>query len=1068
MIGEAPLRSPRSSSADANRALAAWDRPRVQTIRALSSRALYGLCCSVLLFFLPLTAHAQETGQVTGMVTNAATGDPLEGAQVVVRGTEIGGLTGSDGQYSLRGVPTGDQTVSVRLIGYTQAQRSVSVQAGQTVTLNFRLERQALNMDEIVVTGTPGERQRRSLGNALGSIDADELNEVSAKPNTQNLLSNASPGVNVDFASGKVGAASNIRIRGASSIALSSSPLIYIDGIRATGADPYLGGGAGEVGVSQEAGPTRLNDLNPDDIERVEIVKGPSAATLYGSEASNGVINIITKDGQEGATQLRVTASGGINKLPTAAEDFFPNAYFRCQGFGECEPGEVVEFNVLRHDKEVRGENPFRWGPSQNYSGRLSGGSEDVRYYFSGAFGRDDGIRTENWERKLNGRSNLNWAPAGDLGIQFRLGVVDSRLRSPGANQSWMVAVNWACPAPGCERNSGSPWAMDGPFRGYLAYLPEVLSDSVFGFMDVLRTTGSVQMTHNPTDWLDQRLTVGGDLIASENSLLFHRHSIGSQAPQGLKQIQTQNEAHITLDYSATGQASVSENLNFSTSAGLQYNYDERGWSFSGGERFTVRGLSTVSAGAEKSAEEGFVANKSMGVYVQEEIAWEDRFFLTGAVRGDDNSAFGTNFDFVVYPKVSASWVLSDEPFLQGADWINNLKVRSAWGRSGQQPDAFAAVRRWRPVAGPGATGALVPDNIGNPDLKPEIGEEWETGFDASFLNERLGVEFTYYDQRRNDAMLKVPVKPSRGFPGTQLQNIGQISNQGVEFSVNGRPVQEDDVSLDLLLNLDVRDNEIESMGGLPPQKLEGDNPTTGFARQFYVEGLPLGAIFLKKVVSADIEGSGADGRAVNVMCEGGPLIPGTDNFSRGGGEPVPCSEAPEIFRGTPLPTVNSSGSATINLFDRWRLYAQLEHRSGVTMINGDIAGSHLFFRNSKAINEREDPILLGLETMGQDGINQAGLMDADFLSLRQVSATYDLPSDVAGLLGADRGRVTLAGRNLWMIWQATDEIFGRPVRKPDLRQTAETDSDPGGLSAYYQGRYPTLHNYTLRINLAF
>mgnify|MGYP006284556679 CR=1 FL=1 len=1025
------------------------------------------LAVLLLAFTVPDSATAQQTGAVSGQVTAAGTGEPLSGAQVVVVGTQVGGLTDADGQYRLEQVPTGQQSVRVQLIGYSRSTKAVDVAAGQAATVNFRLHEEALQMDQIVVTGTPGEEQMRSLGNTIGTIDAEQLNEVSAEPSAQNLLSGSSPGVNVDLSSGKIGSSANIRIRGAGSIALNSSPVIYIDGVRVTGAGPAEGGGGG-VGVSDVNPPTRLNDLNPQNIERIEVIKGPSAATLYGSEASNGVINIITKEGQTGDATLRVQVSGGFNKLPSAAADFFPNSYFRCQGVGDCQAGEVVEFNVLRHDQQVYGNDWFQWGPSQSYDASLSGGSEEIRYFFSGGFTRDEGVLPTNWKRKLNARANLNWAPTGDLGVQFRMGAVDSRMRSPGANQSWMVAINWACPAPGCEANSGSPWAMDGPFRGYLAYLPETLQNNVFGYQDVLRTTGSVQLTYNPTEWMDHRLTVGGDLVDTKGESLFLLHEIGSQAPGGFKGVQNQSEQHVTVDYSATARASVTEDLSLATSAGLQYISDQRDWAYAEGDQFSVRGLSTVSAGAQKDAAEGYVANKSLGVYVQEKISWQNRFFLTGAVRGDDNSAFGEQFDFVVFPKLSASWVVSEEPFMEGQEWLNNLKLRAAWGESGQQPDAFAAVRRWIPVAGPGGSGALAPENVGNPELKPEVGREWETGFDASFMNQRLAVQFTYYSQDRRDAILQVPVRPSSGFPGTQLQNIGSVHNEGIELSLNGRPIQGDEVSLDMGVNLNTMNNTIESMGGLPPQTLENYNPTTGFAHQYYVEGQPLGAIFLKKVVSADIQGSGASAQAVNAMCESGPIIPGTSNFSRGGGSPVPCDEAPAIYRGTPVPSLNASGTATLRLFDRLRVFGQLDYRGGATMINGDIAGSHLFFRNSRAINERTNAKLLALEAMGQDGINQSGLMDADYLRLRTLSASYNFPADMSQLIGADQVRLTLAGQNLWTPWQATEEIFGRPMRKPGVRTTAASASDPGGLTAYTQGRWPALHRFTARIDLSF
>lgn len=1033
-------------------------------VRAVGTAALFALAGAA----HPGLAHAQATGAVTGRVVEAGTRQPLAGAQLVVVGTQIGGLTDQDGQYRLEQVPVGKQRVRVRLIGYSRSTKSVNVAEGQVATLNFSLQEQALKLDELVVTGTAGGQTKRSLGHDVAQVNTEQLSEVSANPSVQNMLGGATPGVNLDFASGTVNAGTNIRIRGASSLSLNSNPVIYIDGIRVSNETVSKGGGHFDVGVSETTPPSRLNDLNPQNIESIEVIKGPAAATLYGTQASNGVINIITKSGQEGAPRFNVEVSGGFNKLPEPAPEMFPTNYFRCQGSGDCQPGEIVPVNVLRHDKRVLGKDWFQWGPSQNYSASVSGGGEGVRYYFSGSWGREEGVLPYNWQNKLNGRANMNWAPTGDLGVQLSMGFVDSRLRSWAPNQPITVAINWSCPAPGCERNTGNPAALDGPMRGYLAYLPDILQNKVFGWQEVRRPTASLQLTWNPVGWLDQRLNVGGDFVETINSELYKPHERGSQNPGGEKEIQQQSERNITVDYAATGEVSPTDGLTFSTSTGLQFIKEEQEWVWALGDQFSVPSLETIPAGATITADEGFVANKTFGVYVQEQISWQNRLFLTGAVRADDNSAFGENFDFVVYPKISGSWVLSEESFMEDIGWLNEFKLRGAWGQSGQQPKAFAAVRRWRPVPGPGETGALVRENIGNPELQPETGSEIEVGFDAALFNQRLSLTFNAFRQERNDAIVEVPVKPSRGFPGIQLRNIGSTLNKGIELSVQGRAIERDNVSLDLQGSFFANDSEITEMGGFGPFKIQGENPTTGFSNQFFVEDMPLAGFYLKRVLSAEIVGEGSNARATNIMCEGGEIIPGTENLSRGGGGPVPCDEAPAIFRGTPMLSRSATGSFTLSLFNRFRVYAQVDYEGGVTMVNGDIAGAHLFFRNTKAILERDDPKLLAYEALGREGINQAGLINADFAKLRRLSVRYRFPEHIGQLVGADESSFSISMRNLWTIWQGTDEKFGREVIDPEMRHTRPNAADPGGLSGYVQGRLPNTEIFTASLNLTF
>jgi TonB-linked SusC/RagA family outer membrane protein len=1023
-----------------------------------------------LLLALPAQVGAQQTGTIRGRVIDASSMRPLVGAQVTIPATGRGSLTNSAGEFLIPGVPTGAQTVRVQMLGYAAQQQPVTIASGETAQVQFQLEQQAVALDELVVTGTPGAQLARSLGNTVAKVNAAELTAVAPPANIESMLSGGVPGMSVAVSGGEVGSGANIRIRGASSVSLSSQPLLYVDGVRVNNNNADLGGGIGSVGGDSRNPPSRLNDINPDDIESIEVIKGPAASTLYGTEASNGVINIITKKGAVGKPTFNLTVKQGANWYPDP-ESFFPTTAFRCRGTsGTCTPGEVVDFNVLREDRIRNGTEVFQTGRPQSYGANVSGGSEGLRYYFSLDWDRDEGVVDYNWQNKLSGRANLNWTPREDLSLQFGLGSVRSNLRSASAIQPITTAIYWSCPAPGCEAGSKLPNAVDGIYRGYIAYLPEVLRDKVFGYQNVSRNTFNLSTTHTPREWFTHRLVLGADFTDGNNSELY-RHlegGVGHFRPEGQKDTQRQTTEYFSADYSLTATVEPMAGLSLATSGGVQYYEKSNEWIWSMGRIFAVPALETVSAGALKSTEEDFLENKTFGAFVQEQISWQNRLFLTAAVRGDDNSAFGQNFDFVVYPKLSASWVVSEEPFMGGLGWLNSLRLRGAWGQAGQQPDIFAALRLYQPTAGPGGAGMVTPLNLGNPDIKPEVGEEIEVGFDAGVLDDRLGIEFTYYNQARKDALVRVPVKPSTGFPGFQFANIGEITNQGFELALRGSAYQTDNVGLELEAAFSTNENELVSMGGLPPQQLQEVNYTTGWARQRYVEGFPLGAIFLPKVVSADVQNSGTpQAKAVNVMCEGGEVIPGT-NLSRGGGAPVPCAQAPEIYRGAPVPTREFSGRATLTLFRDLQLFAQVDYQGGHTMINGNAAGAHLFFRNTRAILERTDPILLGYESLGSLGMNQAGLVDASFAKLRNVSASYTLPQPWADRVAADRLTLTLSGHNLWTIWQATKDNFGYRLVDPEMRVSSGTATDPGGLSAYQQDLWPPMRRFLATVRVTF
>ncbi len=1018
---------------------------------------------ALLLAFAIWAAPAAAQDQVGGRVLDANTNQPLSGVQVSVQGTGLGALTQANGTFLVRGLTQSTVTVEALMLGYTTWTGEV---AAGTTDLVIRMEPRAVELNAIVVTGTAGAQQARSLGNTVGRVRADELTQIAPPSDVESLLTGSVPGMNVSAGGGEIGTGSNIRIRGASSVALSSQPLVYIDGVRVNGSNADTGGGIGGVGIDNSVPPSRLNDINPEDIESIEVIKGPAAATLYGTEASNGVINIITKRGDRGSPSFTFTLKQGANWLPDP-EGYFPSTYYRCQGTGDCTPGEVTEFNVLREDRIRNGNEWFQTGQAQGYAASVSGGTDEVRYYFSGDWDRDEGIVDYNWQNQMRGRANLNWTPREDFDLQFGVGGVRSVLSTASANQPITTAILWSC-FGGCEE--GQPGnTVDSPQRGYIGYLPEVLADSVEGRQAVNRSTYNATATHRPTPWLTHRLRWGADWTETNNTELYRPISgPGHGQPQGSKTAQRQTSQYVTLDYSATADWNATEDMAFSTSAGVQYYQRQFDWVYARGAIFPVATLETVSAGSQKAAEEGFVENKTLGAYIQEQFSWRNRLFLTAAARGDDNSAFGQNFDFVLYPKFSASWVLSEEPFLEDSELFDQLRFRAAWGRAGQQPDVFAALRTYEPSTGPGGSSGLRPDNIGNADLKPEVGEELELGFDASILDDRLSFELTYYDQTRKDALIEVPVRPSVGFPGTQFQNIGEIANSGFEFGINAGVAQGDDWNLDMSLSLSTNSNELVSLGGLPPQILNASNPTTGWAGQYYVENFPLGAIFLKNVVSADITGSGATAVATNVMCEGGDVIAGTPSLSRGGGSAVSCDDAPYIYQGAPVPTREATWTSTLTLFNDLQLFAQVDYQGGHTMVNGTAAGAHTFFKVTREIQEREDPILLGYEALGSEGMNQPGLIDASFAKLRRVSASYTLPGEFASRFGASNLTLNLSAHNLWTIWQATDEMFGYPIQDPEQRDTGAAGNDPGGLHAYVQEAWPPIKRLLFTIRATF
>jgi TonB-linked SusC/RagA family outer membrane protein len=996
---------------------------------------------------LVTAADAQGQGQVGGTVIDATTRRPIAGAQVAVVGTNTGAVTDGRGRFLIANAAGQQASLRIVMIGYRDA--SVTVQVGRT-DLEIQLTETALALDAIVVTGTPGETQARALGNSVGVVSAAQRAEIAPVTDAHALFLGTVPGVRLLKSAGEIGSGGVIRIRGAGSMALSGEPLLYVDGIRVNN-DPNDGGGVGSDGGQP---PSRINDINPDDIESIEIIKGPAAATLYGTEASNGVIQIITKRGRTGAPTVNAHIKQGAAWLPNP-EELFPPTYYRSRA------GEIVEFNVLREER-LKGLGPwFHTGNPQSYGANVSGGSDQVRYYFSVDYDRDEGPVTYNWQNKLSGRANLNYTPSELFDINLSLGVVRSRTRFASANQPITTSIIWSCPAPGCEAGSGNANAVDGPFRGFIGYLPERFEDGdVQGYEDLDRTTLSLTATHRPRDWFTQKITVGGDFGIAKSSEFYRRLSdaqLGLPVRVGRKDIENRRANYSNADYSATLTVQAREDLQLATSAGFQYYQRARDEFSASGETFPVSQLETISSGATRTGTEDYIENKTVGVYFQEQLSWKNRVFLTGAVRGDDNSAFGKNFDFVVYPKFQASWVLSEEPFFQGTPF-DQLKLRAAWGEAGQQPDAFTSLRTYDPEAGAGGVPTLTPENTGNPDLEPEVSREIELGFDASIFSGRLGVEFTYYNERTTNALVEVPALRSQGFPGNMSLNLGEVKNNGVELAINAAVLRRPDVAVDLGLTYSNNQNEVVDIGGGPPIIVSSSNT------QQHVPGFPLAALFNRRVVSATLT-QNATGRtiATNIMCEGGELVPGTTNISRGGGAPVPCAQAPMVYFGQPLPVWEGGINASVTLYRSLQLFALADFVGGHHYVNGDMWGSHFLFGHSREILERDDPILLGYEAIGGAGSFQATILKAGVSKLRTLSATYTLPSNWVARFGADRASITVQGDNLITIWEAEPEKFG--IRQID----PETRNNNGvAINAFNQEGWPQLRRFMTTFRVTF
>ncbi|HKW10024.1 MAG TPA: SusC/RagA family TonB-linked outer membrane protein [Gemmatimonadaceae bacterium] len=999
------------------------------------------LFLAMLALFLPGTRARGQANAVSGVVTDSLTHRPVSDALISAAGTAQLARTNLRGEFTLAGLTGTTVTLIVARIGYQRITQSVAVGA---TNVSIEIGRSVLRLNETVVTGQAGDTQVRAFGNVVGNVDMSSTQLAMPSKIVQEALSTTVPGLQIQRASGQLGTGGVTRIRGISSLSLSSEPIIFIDGVRADNT-----AGSGSVGF-QGGGdtPSRINDLDPNDIESIQVLKGPSAATLYGTEASNGVIQIITKKGVAGRPTWSAEMRGGANWLPSP-EKLYEGIYYR-------DANNVVQhLNLIKND-EARGfGSPFSTGHPVGGGMALQGGSDVIRYFFSGNYDRDEGIVSYNWLNKLNGTSNLSYFSGEKLKVDLNMAYTRSRTRSASATQPMTTYLIWACPNNSCTAPGLGP---NDPGRGYLAGVTPEAFKEIEGLDNVDRSRIGLTFNHRPAHWLDHRLTLGGDFTNDASSLYFPRGSNANFGfPGGEKLVQNDQSSFITADYSATATANLFANLVSQSSGGVQY-YTKKLSQISGsGQNFPIRGVNTVSGGGLR---QGFedpnfnLENKTFGTYLQEQLAWRDRLYLTGAVRGDDNSAFGANYNFVVYPKFSASWVVSDESFFPHSSFLSTLKLRGAWGKAGQQPNAFAAIQTYGPSVGAGGTPTVTPLSIGNPNLRPEVTRELEAGFDASLVKNRLSLEFTYYNKHTQDGIFTAINSPSSGFPGNQFINIGQFSNRGLELALAGSPVTRNDLHVNLRGSIATNRNRIDVLGQDTPIPNTGVGQLTG---AYNAAGFPVGSFFYQKIVSATLT---SPGNVTNIMCEGGA------NFSKGDGSVVPCAGAPLLYFGSPVPTWLSAVGADV-VWRRFTLATVAEFQGGHYVDDGNVGGEHVFFNDSKAAVEGTDPIVVAHQALGNFGA--AGIMKAGFGKIRNVSLTYDVPGTLASSLGATRTAVTLTVANLATIWRAQSRKFGALGQDPEVRFNAPNFyGDPNLSNGYTQESWPQFRRFLATVRFTF
>ena len=1001
------------------------------------------------------TVQGRAAGTVAGFVLDASTGRGVPGSTVRIPALGVSTLSGADGRFQFPDVPVGTHVVEASQIGRLRERRGVEVRGGFPTEVSIELVVDALELDAVVVTGTAGDTRLRAIGNVVGRVAAASVTEIAPVQTMQQLLMGREPGLTFYGSDGSVGTGRTIRIRGLSSLQLSQQPLIYVDGVRVDN-DAQVG-----PAVLRATNASRFNDFNPDEVESIEVIKGPAAATLYGTEASAGVIQIITKRGENGDAQFDLTVRQGANWLMRPRWKV-GNAYGIDPGTGALEQLNIIEREA------AAGRPVFTTGPVQAYALSMRGGSELARYFLSADWHDEVGMVDYNWDERLSLRANVSLIPSDTWTFDVSTGWLDgtTSFMSQTLYDVWYSV------------RMSTPLSLDTRDRGFFR-APSEVTRTLEATRRYRRFTGGVAVTHAPASWFLHRLIIGSDQTADQNVFLAPRqvepegHWFGGLA-YGEKSVELPETSTTTLDYSASATYAVGRagpEFLFTTSFGAQYYRYLAQSVTSSGTVFPSPAITALSGLSQVFTTDEFEENVSLGLYLQQEVAWRDRVYMTLAVRGDDNSAFGSGYDAAIYPKLSATWMLSEEDFWRWRDTVNGLRLRMAWGQAGRQPATLAAVTLYSPTVALDNQSAVEPNVLGNPEVGPEVSSELETGLDFALFGDRLAGDFTYYQRNVTDVLINVPIASSVGFPGVQDQNLGKVLNRGWELRVDAKILDRPSHGLDIGFGYSHTWNRIEDLGGVP------GTPTLR-------EGFPFPAAFY---VTPDVSSGEIDesGRAVGILCDYGRNV--IDGYGLRGGEWKPCVGGPEppprLYWG-PLGSAPSQASmdAALRLGDNLTLFAMAEWRGSHRIEGNDPLCRFFCYPNDRFAVEREVPVILcAVESSDVCGGGASSRTihgaNAEFAKLREVSATFRLPTGWTDSAGVESASITLAGRDLFT-WQAQkctpDHIPGFPecyggttVADPETRDSnqALTGGNPagGGVTAL-----PGLSSFVLTMRVAF
>lgn len=975
--------------------------------------------CMMLIGLSPV--NAQDGGTVTGTVTDAQTEETLPGVNILVKGTSRGAATDADGNYSIRLESLSD-TLVFSFVGYQKQEVPVN---GRT-EINVALQPSNVSLDDIVVVGY-GQQERSDLTGSVSSVSSEDFN-VGETGSVQGLIQGKMPGVRVVQNTGAPGGGYSVSIRGAGSINAGTSPLWVVDG------SPMPGG---------------LRTLNPEDIKSIEVLKDASATAIYGSRASGGVVMVTTKGGTGGPLQVDYSGSVSTNTPVNNIDMLNPSEYQRViNGLiedGAGNPEDRVEGVGAATDwqAQVLREQAIE----QNHSLSFSGNVNDLNYYISANTTNEEGIVHNSAFERYGGRVNLDYTGSDkfDFGTHLKISHINDD------NASVRGGVN---------ENAGAVYSA----MFYDPTLPVRAADGTFFESNELTINNPMAIIKGE-DRTGQFSEVTGNMFGE----YFLQPNLSAKLNVGFNVANSRSDVYISrltqFGRVSGGSASInqSRDLNHFIEGTIRYNqtFGDHEVNLLGGaetqqfmgsgtymhaENFSSDGTGTDNMGLGDA--ETFVVNSNrashrlLSGFGRVNYSYLDRYMVTATFRADGSTRFGEENKFGYFPSFAVAWQMGEEEFMQGFEFLNEFKPRISWGRTGNQAignllstTTFGrgGIAIWDDAQQVG----LRPVRLANPEIKWETSEQLDIGLDMAMFNNRVTAHLDYYWQNTYDMLMRMPLPRETGF-GSQIQNVGSISNNGFELELETRNISNQDLMWTSNLSFATVNNKVEDLGEVD----EIITGSVGFTRNFFLirEGMPLRSYY-----GYEVDGVWQTDDDFSVTEEN--VQPGDLRYVDQNDDGVVNADD-RVNLGNSFPDFTVSLGNTVS-YRNFQLGVFVEASQGVMMLNNNLVDTYFpvqLRRNKLAepyLNRWTEenpsekyPSFINPNAQGQNYVNSRTVEDASYIRLKNVRISYNFSPQFLGD-NLRSAQVYVAGSNLktWSSYSGFDPALnsgGNPNARID------------------------------------